>query len=101
MTKDEYLLTTLIEECAEVQQAATKILRFGTTSRNPKIPYSVNNLEHLHNELHDLKVVLSMLNTSDALRVFYSDDKLAVRKNKKLQYLEVSKDMGRIQDAET
>lgn len=98
MTTDEYLLVTLIEECAEVQQAATKILRFGNDSSNPKLPFCVDNLAHIKNELHDLRVVLEMLDTSKKLRCRYDEDKLAVRRNKKLHYMEVSRTFGRIKD---
>ena len=32
MTKQEYLLTVAMEECAEIQQAISKALRFGMDS---------------------------------------------------------------------
>ena len=35
MNKQEYLLTCLSEECAEIQQAVSKALRFGLDNYNP------------------------------------------------------------------
>jgi len=37
----EYLLTCLMEECAEVQKAATKALRFGLDDRGPDEPFTL------------------------------------------------------------
>jgi len=45
----EELLINLIEECAEVQQAATKIIRFG------------NHFGDLERELGDLECIVQML----------------------------------------
>jgi len=46
------LLTILIEECAEVQQRATKMLRFGVNEAQPGQPYT--NAERLSVEVGDL-----------------------------------------------
>lgn len=35
MTKTEYLLVVLSEECSEIQQAVTKALRFGLSDIHP------------------------------------------------------------------
>jgi hypothetical protein len=49
-------LALLIEECAEVQQSATKILRHGYESVNPKLPKHLQetNRHALERELGDL-----------------------------------------------
>jgi hypothetical protein len=47
-------LAILVEECAEVQQIACKILRHGYKSRNPKIPGGETNREALEREVGDL-----------------------------------------------
>lgn len=49
MTEQEELLVNLIEECAEVQQAATKIIRFG------------NHFGDLERELGDLECIVQMI----------------------------------------
>lgn len=50
----EERLYLLIEECAEVQHAATKILRHGMASHNPDAIRAPSNRESLERELGDL-----------------------------------------------
>jgi NTP pyrophosphatase (non-canonical NTP hydrolase) len=52
------ILTILIEECAEVQQRATKLLRFGRDEVQPGQPH--NNRERLSGELGDLNAIVEM-----------------------------------------
>ncbi len=47
-------LVILIEECAEVQQCACKILRHGYDIRNPKDPGGETNREALNREMGDM-----------------------------------------------
>lgn len=56
------LLSLLIEECAEVQQRATKALRFGLGEVQPGQPYS--NAVRLQHELLDLVFALAMLESA-------------------------------------
>jgi phosphoribosyl-ATP pyrophosphohydrolase len=53
------LLTILIEECAEVQQRATKLLRFGATEIQPG--QEKTNSERLANEIGDLVHMTTLL----------------------------------------
>ena len=50
------LLTILIEECAEVQQRATKVLRFGVDEIQPEQPH--DNTQRLSVEVGDLLAVV-------------------------------------------
>lgn len=59
MNKNEYILACLIEEAAEVQQAATKFLRFGEGDRYPASD-SPTNRDKLAGELADLLGVLEL-----------------------------------------
>lgn len=59
MNKKEYLLTCLIEECSEIQQAATKALRFGFDSCAPRS--DITNSEQIVMEFVDLLAVFEML----------------------------------------
>lgn len=52
------ILTILIEEAAEVQQRATKMLRFGVAEVQPGQPLS--NSERLSDEIGDFNAVLHM-----------------------------------------
>jgi NTP pyrophosphatase (non-canonical NTP hydrolase) len=56
---DRELLTILIEECAEVAQRATKLLRFGAAETQPGQP--LNNVERLSEETGDLRCMLALL----------------------------------------
>lgn len=53
---DEHALHRLIEECAEVQKAACKMLRFGAGFINPKT--GIANAHELRQECADLSVVI-------------------------------------------
>lgn len=58
-------LTMLAEECAEVVQAVTKILRHGWTSFHPADPERTPNHELLDKELTDLKSVVWAMQQQD------------------------------------
>jgi len=58
------LLIVLAEECAEVQQAISKLLRHGPDERFPSREPSPTNAEALEDELTDLYAVLAMIATS-------------------------------------
>lgn len=59
MNRDEYLLTCLAEECAEIQQRVSKALRFGLNEVQPG--QGKTNKERLHDEVLDFLGVLDML----------------------------------------
>jgi NTP pyrophosphatase (non-canonical NTP hydrolase) len=53
-------LLVLIEECAEVQQAVSKIFRFGVHSCYPN-HYSNDNITELHQEVGDVIAMIDSL----------------------------------------
>lgn len=59
MTRSEYLLSCLAEECAEVIQRVTKAQRFGLQETQPEQP--LTNAERIQYELADLSTVVEML----------------------------------------
>ena len=65
MNKTEYLLTCLIEECAEVQKEATKALRFGLAD---KWEHDTTPAERLYVELCDLLGVFETLSDENILQ---------------------------------
>jgi hypothetical protein len=93
MTEKEHLLILLIEECVEVSQRATKILRFGfndPTGTEPDQPY--NNEERLIQEINDLEAVIDLLFQD---KPFYKSPLLQNRKKEKIKkYSELSKKLG-------
>lgn len=56
---DRELLTILMEECAEVQQRAAKMLRFGVSEVQPGQPLS--NADRLADEIGDLVCLMLMV----------------------------------------
>ena len=72
MTKQEYLLTCLMEECAEVIKAASKILRFGTSGR-----YYVNKDqedEYWYDEANNIPRLIEELSDVVAIRCILVDE---------------------------
>jgi NTP pyrophosphatase (non-canonical NTP hydrolase) len=65
MDYEQELLTILMEECAEVTQAASKIIRFGATDVN---------LTHLEKELGDLYCMIDLLHAHDMVSFTKLDD---------------------------
>lgn len=59
MTRTEHLLILLMEECAEVQQRASKALRFGLGEVQEGQP--LDNRERLSVELADVMAIVQML----------------------------------------
>lgn len=57
MTRIEELMIILMEECAEVTQAASKVIRFGEE----------NNIKDLEKEIGDLQCMLDMVHEEDLI----------------------------------
>jgi len=75
------VLTILIEECAEVQQRATKLLRFGALECQPG--KSQNNSERLSMEVGDLQTLIEMASILGLI----SPKVVAARRVRKLEKL--------------
>lgn len=94
MNKQEYLLTCLQEECAEIIQASTKILRFGWESDYG----GISNLMALKKEVADLNGVIDELvhirgpDLLDYPTKWEQDKQLKLRK-----YMRMSSDLGLLQ----
>lgn len=100
MTKNENLLVTLMEECAEVQQAVSKVIRFGADGCHPDVPPQTNGKDVLV-EYYQLIAVMEMLIDGGVLEQFSNDVIARVKANKKLMvrhYQDVSCDIGCIKD---
>jgi NTP pyrophosphatase (non-canonical NTP hydrolase) len=59
VTKNQFLLLKLAEECAEVAQRAIKQMQFGKDEKQVDQPKS--NAERLNDEITDLKVISYLL----------------------------------------
>lgn len=92
MTREQYLLTCLAEECAEVAQAASKAIRFGLDplSGRPEKYRKVNNRGDLEAELGDLLAVASMLGLTP------SPIHRGLKRQKVERYMHLSEKLGRV-----
>jgi len=92
MNNQEYNLIKVIEECAEVQEACSKILRFGMYSTNPSTQES--NLDKLRSELGDLTVAVQLLEENMGLELETSDYGLGLKLDRFLKFRELSVEIG-------
>jgi len=87
------LLTILIEECAEVAQRATKMLRFGVMEVQEG--QSLTNRDRLSDEVGDLQSMVDQLRSANLLvmpRVFRASEN---KRMKLLKYMQTEKDTPR------
>ena len=91
MNKTEHLLTCLIEECAEVQKAAAKALRFGLDDTSPD---GVTNREGIANERIDLLAVLEMLEEEGIIPPLEAHQSTRPKKDKVTKYMDYAKGRG-------
>lgn len=83
------LLTILVEECAEVQQRATKLLRFGRDEVQPGQPDS--NAARLSQEIGDLFAMIDLAADAglvDTIAIFDQKDRKRLKLAKFMQTLE-------------
>jgi len=87
MNKTQNLLVCLIEECSEVQKAATKALRFGLDNEYEDYcaPRKV-----LNAELIDLVAIIEMLEDNGVIESIYQRDLLQLKKAKVNKYMKYS-----------
>lgn len=94
MNVKEHLLVCLMEECAEVQQAVSKLLRFG----HGKNPYGSTNEHDLLVELEHVSAIRRMLELNGMLSTTLSATEsweIGHKKSKKLaDYMELSHERG-------
>ena len=98
MTKSENLLVTLSEECAEIQQVVSKVLRFGQDNYNPATPQVTNEMEVL-TEYYQLIAVMEMLIESGVLKQLNNYEITKIKASKKYKvklHQSISEDRGRI-----
>lgn len=100
MTKDENLLVTFSEECAEVQQAISKMLRFGKDSYNPATPQTTNEMDVL-TEYYQLVAVMELLIGCGVLKQLPDHNIAEIKSSKKYKvgiHQSLSHDLGCIKD---
>lgn len=97
MNKEQYLLLLLMEEAAEVSQAASKCIRF-TSAHNHQ---DMSNIDKLSSEIVDFITVLEMLLENDILShtwMLTISSRISSKKTRIKAFMEVSKELGALND---
>lgn len=94
MSREQFLLLKLAEECTEVAQMCSKCMQFGLEET-----YQIEtNIERLHKELVDVLAVVSMLNT-DCNFEFSPSQKAMEEKCRKVdKYYRYSVELRKVED---
>ena len=103
MIKNENLFVTAMEECAEIQQAISKILRFGKNNYHPNDPNKETNEHQFLKEYYQLKAVVNMLLSNGVLSDLTKDEILDIISNKcqnVSNFQQLSMRLGTINDLE-
>lgn len=98
MKRSEHLLVCLMEECAEVQQAVAKSLRFGLEDHHPERPDLTNEAEIL-TEFYQLVAVMDLLQEEEIIATLseVEVERIKKRKLEKLdEYMEYSRKTCRL-----
>jgi hypothetical protein len=98
MTKEEYLLLCLAEECAEVSQRIIKALRFGLDEVQQSNPDEIRtNRQRISYEFNDLIAVSEMIDELHEHYAFGNFEQIAIKTAKLNKYMAYSKQQGTLQ----
>lgn len=100
MTTGENLLITFSEECAEIQQAVAKGLRFGLDNHHPDHPDETNEADIL-TEFYQLQAVMDLLQETGTLKRLDEATIVGIKVakwEKMRHYMAVSRECGRLKD---
>ncbi|MFW8054257.1 hypothetical protein [Vagococcus fluvialis] len=98
MNLEEYLLVSLMEECAEITQGAAKALRFGLDDCHPDRPNETNEQDILV-EMYQLQMVFEKLIKENIITDLPENMKDIIKEKKirKIEeYIEYAKEKGKI-----
>lgn len=100
MNRSENLLVTTMEECAEIQQAISKGLRFGVQNKKCKEPF-ISNEDEILKEYYHLVTMMEMLQSEGYLKGLTDEEQQAIKKEKKTnveKWIEISRKNGTLTD---
>jgi hypothetical protein len=91
MNTTEYLLSCLIEECAEVIQRATKAQRFGLSEIQPD--QELDNQQRLEAEVSDLMGTLELLR-EEGIGLIGPSEAIQAKMSKVRKFMDYSRQQG-------
>lgn len=95
MTEIEHLLICLSEECAEIQKAISKALRFGLDDGYPG--GATTNFQDITKELNDLEGVLQLLSEYlPSLSYIKNQEEINKKKARVLEFMEYARKQGNL-----
>ena len=97
MQRHENLLVTTMEECAEVQQSISKLLRFGDLNYCKEKDAIIDNNFEILKEFEQLKEMFNILFENHILEDLTEEQKENIKinkRNKVFKYLEESQQLG-------
>jgi len=98
MTNVQYLLTCLMEECAEVAQRCSKAIRFGLDEVHLEDGNTLTNERRIVDEICDLRGVVSELQNYGVFMDLnipgYVNDRRQAKINKLRAFMKYSRDRG-------
>ena len=99
LTDKEHLLICLAEECAEVQHAVAKALRFGLDDGYPGS--GATNAEDLQRECRDMVAIIELLEEIKAVPCGYIGAEAAInqKKEKVRAYMDYAREKGQLEPA--
>lgn len=98
MDINNYLLVCLMEESAEIAQAAAKSIRFGLEDSHPKRSEKTNEDELLE-ELYQCIAIIEMLQENKSLKILTDQDIQCIKNKKKekiVEYMKYSEEKGQL-----
>lgn len=102
MTRDEYLLIHLSEECAELQKAISKALRFGLENHHPKKSITETNEQAILEEYTDVLAAFQILIENEVIYPFLDSDFVEARIYEKkkhfAKFMKLSEELGIIEN---
>lgn len=96
MTVSEHLLTCLMEECAEIQKAASKALRFGLAHAPGSKP--LTNAQLIAHEVNDLVAVVELLEEAGLIERSGTLRALEEKKIKVKMFMNYAREQGTLKD---
>ncbi len=100
MTREQYILSCLAEECAEVQLIISKYNRFGGDSFHPNDPNKVPNKTKLTQEIMDLMALIQAVGMNgllDESTPSEAEKCIQAKLNRLDGYMLISEELGTLQ----
>jgi hypothetical protein len=94
MTRTEYLLTCLAEECMETAQRASKAIRFSPTEIQPE--QELTNAQRIVYEFNDIYAVMEILRDEGVIEKVMDRDAIELKKSKLEKYYAYARECGTV-----